>query len=182
MSLIEYNGMRPKLGEGVFIAEGARVIGDVEIGDHSSIWFNTVVRGDIHHIRIGRHSNIQDGSVCHVMRNECPCILGDYVTVGHAAVLHGCTVESHCLIGMQATLLNDVRVGSHSIVAAGALLPEGMAVPPRSLVMGMPAKVKRELNDVEVASIDAYAQRYYEYKSAYLASAEVRSQSATGSS
>ena len=118
MSLIEYNGMRPKLAEGVFIAEGARVIGDVEIGDHSSIWFNTVVRGDIHHIRIGRYSNIQDGSVCHVMRNECPCILGDYVTVGHAAVLHGCTVESHCLIGMQATLLNDVRVGSHSIVAA----------------------------------------------------------------
>ena len=163
-----YKGMRPKLGQGVFIAGGAQVIGDVEIGDDSSVWFNAVVRGDIHPIRIGRRSNIQDGSVCHVMRDQCPCILGDSVTIGHAAVLHGCTVESHCLIGMNATLLNDVRVGEYSIVAAGALVPEGMVVPPRSLVMGMPARVRRQVTDEEAASIDAYAERYCEYKNAYV--------------
>lgn len=167
-SIHEFNGKRPRLGEGVFIAEGARLIGDVEIGDHSSIWFNTVVRGDIHPIRIGQYSNVQDGTVCHVMRGQCPVILGDYVTIGHAAMLHGCAVESHCLIGMQATLLNDVVVGEYSIVAAGCVLPEGMVVPPRSMVMGLPGRVKRTLTDDEVASIDAYARRYVEYKNAYL--------------
>jgi carbonic anhydrase/acetyltransferase-like protein (isoleucine patch superfamily) len=152
----------------VFIAAGAQVIGDVEIGRDSSVWFNAVVRGDIHHIRIGERTNIQDGSVCHVMRGECPVILGDSVTIGHGVVLHGCTVESHCLVGMNATLLNNVRVGEYSIVAAGALLPEGMVVPSRSLVMGMPARVRRTLSDDEAVSIDAYAERYREYKNAYL--------------
>lgn len=163
-----YRGVHPRVGDGVFIAEGAQVIGDVEIGPDSSVWFNAVVRGDIHHIRIGSRTNIQDGTVCHVMRGECPCILGDSVTIGHGAVLHGCTVESHCLVGMNATLLNNVRIGEHSIVAAGSLLPEGMVVPPRSLVMGLPARVRRTLGDEEVASIDAYAERYFEYKNAYL--------------
>lgn len=163
-----YNGLAPKLGARVFIAEGAQVIGDVEVGDDSSIWFNAVVRGDIHHIRIGRRTNIQDGSVCHVMRGECPVILGDSVTIGHGVVLHGCTVESHCLVGMNSTLLNNAVVGEHSIVAAGALITEGMVIPPRSLVMGVPARVRRSLTDEEVSSIDAYAERYYEYKSAYL--------------
>jgi carbonic anhydrase/acetyltransferase-like protein (isoleucine patch superfamily) len=163
-----YNGLAPKLGVGVFIAEGAQVIGDVEIGDHSSVWFNTVVRGDIHHIRIGVRTNVQDGSVCHVMRGECPVILGDSVTIGHGVVLHGCTVESHCLVGMNSTLLNNATVGEYSIVAAGALIPEGMVVPPRSLVMGMPARVRRTLTDEEVTSIDAYAERYCEYKNKYL--------------
>ena len=169
MGLIAFNGLEPKLGRGVFIAEGARVIGDVEIGDDSSVWFNAVVRGDIHHIRIGRRSNLQDGTVCHVMRNACPVLLGDDVTVGHGAVLHGCAIESHCLIGMRATLLNDVRVGAYSIVAAGSVVPERMVVPARSLVMGTPARVKRELTEDEVARIDAYAQRYVEYKNVYLA-------------
>jgi carbonic anhydrase/acetyltransferase-like protein (isoleucine patch superfamily) len=163
-----YKGVRPKLGEGVFIAEGAQVIGDVEIGPDSSVWFNAVVRGDIHHIRIGARTNIQDGSVCHVMRGEYPCILGDSVTIGHGVVLHGCTVESHCLVGMNSTLLNDVRIGEYSIVAAGALVPEGTVIPPGSLVMGMPARVRRLLTDDEAASIDAYAERYREYKNAYL--------------
>lgn len=163
-----YNGLAPKLGARVFIAEGAQVIGDVEVGDDSSIWFNAVVRGDIHHIRIGARTNIQDGSVCHVMRGECPVILGDSVTIGHGVVLHGCTVESHCLVGMNSTLLNNAVVGEHSIVAAGALITEGMVIPPRSLVMGVPARVRRSLTDEEVSSIDAYAERYYEYKSAYL--------------
>jgi carbonic anhydrase/acetyltransferase-like protein (isoleucine patch superfamily) len=102
------------------------------------------------------------------MRGECPVILGDSVTIGHGVVLHGCTVESHCLVGMNATLLNNVRVGEYSIVAAGALLPEGMVVPSRSLVMGMPARVRRTLSDDEAVSIDAYAERYREYKNAYL--------------
>lgn len=164
-----YKGLVPRLGANVFIAEGAQIIGDVEIGDDSSVWFNAVVRGDIHHIRIGRRTNIQDGTVCHVMKGECPLVLGDSVTIGHGVVLHGCTVESHCLVGMNATLLNDVRVGEHSIVAAGALLPEGMVVPPRSLVLGIPGQVRRELNDEEVSSIDRYAERYCEYKNSYLA-------------
>ncbi len=166
--LHEYKGVVPRLGAGVFIAACAHVIGDVEIGDHSSIWFNTVVRGDVDFIRIGSHTNIQDGCVCHVMKDECPLILEDYVTVGHAAVLHGCTIESHCLIGMRATIMNHVRVGTGTIVAAGALITEGTVIPPRSLVMGVPAKVKRELTEEEVADIDEYAHRYVEYKETYL--------------
>lgn len=172
--LHEYKGKWPKLGERVYIAEGAQIVGDVEIGDHSSVWYNCVIRGDVDIIRIGRHTNIQDGSVCHVMRNECPLILNDYVTVGHGVMLHGCTVESHCLIGMRATLLNNVVVGKHSIVGAGALLTEGMNVPPRSLVLGLPAKVTRSLTDEEVAGIDEYARRYYEYKETYLSMKEAK--------
>ena len=171
--LHDYKGNRPKLGERVYVAEGAQIVGDVEIGDDSSVWYNCVVRGDVDIVRIGRYTNIQDGSIGHVRRNECPLILGDYVTVGHGVMLHGCTVESHCLIGMRAILLNHVRVGEYSIVGAGALLTEGTVVPPRSLVLGMPAKVRRDLTDAEIASIDQYARRYCEYKETYL---EARSQ------
>jgi carbonic anhydrase/acetyltransferase-like protein (isoleucine patch superfamily) len=167
--LLEYKGKLPKLGDRVYVAPGAYIIGDVEIGDHSSVWFNCVVRGDVHYIRIGTHTNIQDGSICHVMKDEFPLILRDYVTVGHGVMLHGCTIESHCLIGMRATILNNAKIGDHSIVGAGAVVTEGMVVPPRSLVLGMPAKVKRPLNDEEVAGIDEYARRYYEYKETYLA-------------
>lgn len=167
--LVEYQGKFPKLGERVFIAGGAYIVGDVEIGDHSSVWFNCVVRGDVHYIRIGQHTNIQDGSICHVMKDEFPLILGDHVTIGHAATLHGCVIESHCLIGMRATILNNARIGAHSIVAAGALVTEGAVIPPRSLVMGMPAKVKRPLDDAEVAGIDEYSRRYFSYKETYLA-------------
>jgi len=166
--LHEYKGKWPKFGQGVYIAEGAQIVGDVEIGDHSSVWYNCVIRGDVDIVRIGTHTNIQDGSIGHVMKNECPLILHDYVTIGHGVMLHGCTVESHCLIGMRATLLNNVVVGEHSIVGAGALLTEGTRIPPRSLVLGMPAKVKRALTEEEVQSIDEYARRYYEYKETYL--------------
>jgi carbonic anhydrase/acetyltransferase-like protein (isoleucine patch superfamily) len=167
--LHEYKGKWPKLGERVYIAEGAQIVGDVEIGDHSSIWYNCVIRGDVDIVRIGCHTNIQDGSIGHVMKNECPLILHDYVSVGHGAMLHGCTIESHCLIGMRATLLNNVVVGEHSIVGAGALITEGVKIPPRSLVFGAPAKVQRLLTDEEIAGIDEYARRYYEYKETYLA-------------
>jgi carbonic anhydrase/acetyltransferase-like protein (isoleucine patch superfamily) len=169
MMLHEYKGTRPRMGERVYIAEGVHIVGDVEIGDHSSVWYNCVIRGDVDVVRIGRHTNIQDGSIGHVMKNECPLILRDYVTVGHGVMLHGCTVESHCLIGMRATLLNRVVIGEYSIVGAGALITEGTKIPARSLVLGLPARVKRPLTDEEVASIDEYARRYYEYKETYLA-------------
>ena len=167
--LLDYKGKRPKLGERVFIAEGAKIIGDVEIGDHSSVWFNTVIRGDVHHIRIGKHTNIQDLSILHVMKDQYPLILHDYVTIGHGVMLHGCEIASHCLIGMRATILNNAKIGPHSIVAAGAVVTEGAVMPERSLIMGMPAKVKRPLTDDEVARIDEYARRYYQYKETYLA-------------
>jgi carbonic anhydrase/acetyltransferase-like protein (isoleucine patch superfamily) len=166
--LHEYKGIRPKIGERVYIAEGAQIIGDVEIGDHSSVWFNCVIRGDVHYIRIGQYTNIQDGSVLHVMKDQYPLIIKDHVTVGHAVMMHGCTVESNCLIGMRATILNNAKVGAHSIIGAGALVTEGTVIPPRSLVIGMPAKVKRELSDAEVAGIEMYGRRYYEYKETYL--------------
>ena len=144
------------------------LVGDVVIGDHSSVWFNSVVRGDVNFIRIGTHTNIQDGSILHVMRDQYPLILHDYVTVGHGVMLHGCEIESHCLIGMRATILNNAKIGAHSIVGAGALITEGTVIPPRSLVLGLPAKVKRELTDAEVEHIDEYARRYYQYKETYL--------------
>ena len=166
--LLEYRGKWPRLGERVFIAEGAKIIGDVEIGDHSSVWFNAVVRGDVDYIRIGKHSNIQDGSVLHVMKDQYPLVLGDYVTVGHGAMLHGCVIESHCLIGMRATILNNAKIGAHTIIAAGALVTERTVIPEGSLAMGMPARVKRKLTDEEIAGIDEYARRYYTYKETYL--------------
>jgi carbonic anhydrase/acetyltransferase-like protein (isoleucine patch superfamily) len=152
--LLEYKGKLPKLGERVYIAEGAILVGDVVIGDHSSVWFNSVVRGDVNFIRIGSHTNIQDGSILHVMRDQYPLVLRDHVTIGHGVMLHGCEIESHCLIGMRATILNNAKVGAHSIVGAG--------------VLGLPAKVKRELTDAEVEHIDEYSRRYYQYKETYL--------------
>ena len=166
--LHHYKGKLPRLGERVYIAEGAQIIGDVEIGDHSSVWYNSVIRGDVYYVRIGKHTNIQDGTIGHVMRNECPLILKDYITVGHGAMMHGCTIESHCLIGMRAILMNNVIVGEYSIIGSGALVTERTKIPPRSLVLGMPAKVKRRLTDNEIASIDEYARRYYEDKEPYL--------------
>ena len=166
--MLEYKGKWPKLGERVFVADGVKIIGDVEIGDHSSVWFNSVIRGDVDYIRIGKHTNIQDLSILHVMKDQYPLILHDYVTVGHGVMLHGCMIESHCLIGMRATILNNVTVGAHSIVGAGAVITEGTVIPPRSLVLGMPAKVKRDLTDAEVEHIDEYARRYYQYKETYL--------------
>ena len=166
--LLGYKGKLPRLGERVFIAEGAMIVGDVEIGDHSSVWFNSVIRGDVNYIRIGKHTNIQDGSVLHVMKDQYPLVLHDQITVGHGAMLHGCEIASNCLIGMRAIILNNAKVSAHCIVAAGALITEGMVIPERSLVMGLPAKVKRPLTDEEVAHIDEYARRYYEYKETYL--------------
>ena len=164
-----YRGVLPRVHPTAFIDDSAQVIGDVEIGEDSSVWMSAVIRGDVHRIRIGRRSNIQDGTVVHVMNRTHPTTIGDHVTVGHAALLHGCTIEDRCLIGMGAILLNGAHVGSDSIVAAGTLVVEEMHVPPRSLVMGSPGKVKRTLTDAEVESILAYADRYVGYRLDYMA-------------
>jgi carbonic anhydrase/acetyltransferase-like protein (isoleucine patch superfamily) len=166
-----YKGIRPKLGERVYVDSSAQVIGEVELGDHASVWMNAVVRGDVNWIKIGPYSNIQDNCVVHVFKATHPTELGDHVTVGHSVTLHGCSIGSYCLIGMGALVLNGANVGAESIVAAGALIPEGMAVPPGSLVMGMPAKVKRPITDEERAGLRRYAQNYFEYKETYLAEA-----------
>jgi gamma-carbonic anhydrase len=162
-----YRGKRPQIAASAWIDPAAVIIGDVVIGEDASIWPLVVVRGDVNYIRIGARTNIQDGCVLHVMKDEYPLILGDEVTVGHSVTLHGCTIESRCLIGMRATLLNGVVVGEGSIVAAGSLLLERTVIPPRSLVMGSPGKVKRKLTAIDQATIHGYAQRYVEYKNIY---------------
>jgi carbonic anhydrase/acetyltransferase-like protein (isoleucine patch superfamily) len=163
-----YRDVLPRVHATAYIDQSAQVIGDVEVGEESGIWMAAVVRGDVHHIRIGRRSNIQDGTVVHVMRGTHPTTIGDNVTIGHAALIHGCTIEDQCLIGMGAIILNGARIGTGSIVAAGTLVVEGMQVPPRSLVMGSPGKVKRPLTDEEVASIQMYADRYVAYRLDYM--------------
>ena len=167
--LRSYKGTRPRVGERVYVDASAQVIGDVELGDHSSVWMNAVVRGDVHSIRIGPHSNIQDNCVVHVFKDLHPTVLADHVTVGHSVTLHGCSIGSYCLIGMGAIILNGARIGEECIVAAGTLIPEGMEVPPRSLVMGLPGKVRRPITEEERESLRVYAQNYYEYKETYLA-------------
>ena len=159
-----YKSILPAVHPSAFVDQSAQVIGDVHIGPESSVWMNVVVRGDVHSIRIGARTNVQDLTLVHVMRDTNPTIIGDDVTIGHAAVIHGCTIEDRCLIGMGAILLNGVRVGTGSIVAAGALVPEGMVIPPGSMVMGMPAKVRRALTPEEDASIKWYADNYVKYR------------------
>ena len=163
-----YRGVLPRVHPTAFIDDSAQVIGDVEIGEESSVWMAVVVRGDVNAIRIGRRTNVQDGTVVHVMIDTHPTTIGDNVTIGHAAVVHGCTIEDQCLVGMGAILLNGAHIGAQSIVAAGALITEGMKVPAKSLVMGSPAKVKRLLTHAEIAEIQAYADRYVGYRLEYL--------------
>jgi carbonic anhydrase/acetyltransferase-like protein (isoleucine patch superfamily) len=162
-----YQGKHPHIAESAYLDPASVIIGDVVIGEDSSVWPLCVIRGDVNYIRIGARTNIQDGSILHVMKDEYPLILGDDITVGHSVTLHGCTIESRCLIGMRATLLNGVVIGEGSIVAAGTLLTERTVIPPRSLVLGSPGKVKRTLTAIDQATIDRYAQRYVEYKNIY---------------
>src|SRR5713226_4440561 len=135
-----YRGKRPQIAASAYIDPAALIIGDVVIGEDSSVWPCAVVRGDVHYIRIGARTNVQDGSVLHVMKDEYPLIVGDEVTIGHGVVLHGCTVESRCLIGMGSVVLNNAKIGAGSIIAAGTLVPEGTVVPPNSLFMGHPGR------------------------------------------
>ena len=161
-------GRTPRIAGSAYIAPSADIIGSVDVGENSSVWFQCVLRGDIEPIRVGAHSNIQDGTIIHTMMGA-PVSVGDGVTVGHRVVLHGCTVAHHSLIGMGAVLLNHVRVGEGSIVAAGALVAENTVLPPRSLYMGVPAKLRREVTEEEEALIRMHAEHYLEYKERYLA-------------
>jgi carbonic anhydrase/acetyltransferase-like protein (isoleucine patch superfamily) len=164
-----YKGFTPKLGARVYVDESAQVIGDVELGDHASVWMCAVIRGDVHSIRIGPYSNVQDNCVIHVFKAQHPTVVADHVTIGHSATIHGCRIDSYCLIGMGATILNEAHVGEESIVAAGSLVPEGMVIPPRSLVMGVPAKFRRQVTEEERQGLRQSAANYFEYKETYLA-------------
>ena len=159
-----FRSVFPAVDPSAFVDTSAQVIGDVHVGPESSIWMNVVVRGDVNSIRIGARTNLQDLVLVHVMRETHPTVIGDNVTVGHSAVIHGCIIEDRCLIGMGAILLNGCRIGTGSIVAAGALVPEGFVVPPGSMVMGMPGKVRRTLTAEEDASIKWYADNYVRYR------------------
>ena len=152
-------GKRPVLGRGVYIAQGAVVLGDVTIGDHSSVWYNAVVRGDINRIVIGHHTNIQDNAVVH-LADEYPCLIGNYVTVGHTAVVHACTIGDECLIGMGAVVLDGAVVGEQCLIGARALVTQRMDIPPGSLVMGAPARIVRALTPEERSGLKHWAEKY----------------------
>ena len=163
-----YGGVRPTVPESCYVDASAQVIGDVVLGEQASVWMNAVVRGDVHSIRIGGGTNVQDCAVLHGMRHLYPVHVGEMVTIGHNATVHGCVVEDGCLIGMGARVLNDARIGEGSIIAAGAVIPEHTVIPPRSLVAGVPGKVRRELGDADRAMILQYARNYLDYSEIYL--------------
>jgi carbonic anhydrase/acetyltransferase-like protein (isoleucine patch superfamily) len=163
-----YKGRLPRVHATAYVDQSAQVIGDVDVGEESSVWMNAVVRGDVHWIRIGARSNVQDGTVVHVMNRTHPTTIGDDVTIGHAAIVHGCSLGDRVLVGMGAVLLNGATVADDSIVAAGALLTEESRFPARSLIMGSPARVKRPLTDGEVASILEFSGRYVAYRLDYM--------------
>lgn len=165
--VLPYKGVNPRLHESVFIAEGARVIGDVEIGPDSSVWFNAVVRGDVHYIRIGSRTNVQDNSTLHVTKDTHPLVIGDEITIGHNVTLHGCTLEGRSLIGMGAVILDGAVIPEDSIVGAGALVTEGKTFPPGSLILGSPARAARELTVDEKARIARSAENYVGYVANY---------------
>ncbi len=164
-----YKGITPTIPASCYVDESAQVIGDVVLGENASIWMNAVVRGDVHSIRIGANSNIQDCSVLHGMLNKWPVVLGDWVTVGHSVVLHGCVIEDRCLIGMGVIVLNGAKIGAGSILAAGTLIPEGMVVEPGSLIMGVPGKLRKKLGEEDQETILRYGRNYLGYKDQYLA-------------
>jgi carbonic anhydrase/acetyltransferase-like protein (isoleucine patch superfamily) len=163
-----YNGVAPQVPATAYVDESAQLIGDVILGEHSSVWMNAVLRGDVHSIRLGAHSNVQDCCVLHGMKQQWPVIVGEWVTVGHAVTLHGCVVEDRCLIGMGCTILNGARIGAGSIIAAGTLIPENTVVGANSLWMGVPGKFRKTLGDAEQQMIMGYARNYLEYKDSYL--------------
>ncbi|MFQ5457209.1 MAG: gamma carbonic anhydrase family protein [Myxococcota bacterium] len=155
--------MRPALHESVFVAEGAVIVGDVEIGERSSVWYQSVVRGDVNFVRIGRRTNLQDGCLVHVHQETHPCVIGDEVTAGHHVILHGCTVRDRCLIGIGAAVLDGAVVGEDAVVAAGSLVTPGATVPAGKLAMGRPARVVRDLTEKDLAWIRESAANYAGY-------------------
>ena len=167
-----YQGRRPQIPTSCYVDQSAQVIGDVTLGEHSSVWMNAVLRGDVHSIRVGSNSNVQDCAVLHGQRNLYSVQVGDWVTIGHNATVHGCIVGDAVLIGMGVTILNDCRIGEGSIIAAGAVLPEHTVVPPRTLWAGVPGKMRRALGDEDRALILQYAQNYLDYTAIYLSEIE----------
>lgn len=162
-----YRDRRPTLHPTAFVHESAHVIGDVELGEDASVWFAAVIRGDVNRIRIGPGTNIQDGTVIHVNRRGQPTILEAFVTVGHGARLHGCRIAAHCLVGIGAVVLDGAELGEECLVAAGTLVPPGMKVPPRSLLMGSPATVRREISEADRDLIRRSARNYIALKNEY---------------
>lgn len=167
--LRSYKGISPTVPPSCYVDDSAQLIGDVVLGENASVWMNAVLRGDVHFIRVGANSNIQDCSVLHGMLNQWPVVVGDWVTVGHSVMLHGCVVEDRCLIGMGVVILNGARIGAGSIIAAGTVIPEGTVIEPGSLVMGVPGKVRKRLSEADQETILRYARNYLGYKENYLA-------------
>ena len=163
-----YQGVAPVIPATCYVDPSAQVIGDVVLGDRASIWMNAVVRGDVNSIRIGARSNVQDCAVLHGMRYVYPVIVGEMVTIGHNATVHGCVLEDAVLIGIGAVVLNNARIGEGSIIAAGAVIPEQTVIPPNSLVAGVPGKIRRTLGDADRVLILKYANNYLEYTAIYL--------------
>jgi carbonic anhydrase/acetyltransferase-like protein (isoleucine patch superfamily) len=163
-----YKGKTPVIPGSCYVDDSAQIIGDVVLGEHASVWMNAVLRGDVHSIRVGAHSNIQDCSVLHGMKEQYDVVLGEWVTVGHSVTLHGCRIEDRCLIGMGTIILNGAQIGAGSIIAAGTLIPEKTVVEPGSLWMGSPGKFRRKLNAQDQESIMRYANNYLGYKESYL--------------
>jgi len=167
-----YQGQMPSIAAGCYIDTSAQVIGDVTLRENSSVWMNAVLRGDVNSIHVGANSNVQDCSVLHGQRYLYPVTVGDWVTIGHNATVHGCVVEDEVLIGMGVTILNNCRIGAGSIIAAGAVLPENTVVPPRTLWAGVPGKQRRELGEEDRKLILQYAQNYLDYVKIYLAESD----------
>ena len=163
----KFRGKSPIIPDSCYISESVDLIGDVTLGENVSLWFGTVVRGDMHFITIGNQSNIQDNSVIHVTTDVSPTRIGDEVTVGHNAIIHGATIEDRCLIGMGTIIMDDVVIGEGSIVGAGAVVPPNMIIPPRSLVVGLPAKIVRQTTDKELKMIIERAQHYIDFSQEY---------------
>ena len=163
-----YQGKLPQIASSCYVDISAQLIGDVTLGERSSVWMNAVLRGDVNAIRIGANSNVQDCAVLHGQRRLYPVIVGDWVTIGHNATVHGCVLEDAVLVGMGATILNDSRIGEGSIIAAGAVVPEHTIVPPNTLWAGVPAKLRRELGEADRKLIMEYAQNYLDYVDIYL--------------
>lgn len=163
-----YQGHTPVIPDSCYVDVSAQILGDVVLGEHASVWMNAVLRGDVHSIRLGAHSNVQDCTVLHGMRNLYPVIVGEYVTIGHNATIHGCVVEDACLVGMGARIMNNARIGEGSVVAAGAVVLENARIPPRSLVAGVPAKVRRTFTEGDREMILKYARNYLDYTKMYL--------------
>jgi gamma-carbonic anhydrase len=163
-----YEGHSPRIGDRVFVAENATLIGDVTLGDHCSIWYGAVLRGDVHAIRIGARTNIQDNCVLHVTNGTHPIQIAEEVTIGHGVIAHGCTIARGALIGMGSRVLDGATIGELALIGAGALVGEGMDIPPRTLAVGVPAKVKRDLRMDEIARLEQSWRNYMEYKEKYL--------------